>query len=549
MKHIKFPFRNVAVLTLLVSSFIACDKDFANLDTDIVGDPNFGTNSEIYEVIAYNKKLEPVQTNNLPINMLGVYKDPVYGLTTANFVTQLTPTILDPDFGENIELDSVVMTIPYFSRVTGVNADGDTTYKLDSIFGANPIKLSIYENNYFLRSFDPNSEFDDPQKYFSDKSTSITTSVSNDLLEGQLLYENISFVPSANQIKLEDEDEVITERLAPALRIKFNLQDDFWQEKILDKEGQMELSNTNNFHNYFRGIYFKAEAIVGNGNMMLLNFAASNANIVLYYTKDPIDENSTTRIKSTYTLNFNSNRVNFLSNQFTIPLSDGDAINGDEKLYLKGGEGSIALIDLFGGANLDDDNNSDNPFELFKKDFLETDENGEFKRNSQGNVIAKRLVNEANIVFFVDQEATQGQEPERIYLFDATNNTVLLDYSLDASNNSFPIFSKTYHSGRLEREDNEPDGQGIKYKIRITEHINNLLIRDSTNIKLGLSVSGNINLEEVFLQRNTLTTNETLNKVPTSSIISPRGTVLYGNNTTDESKKLYLEIFYSVPNN
>jgi hypothetical protein len=549
MKHIKFPFRNVAVLTLLVSSFIACDKDFANLDTDIVGDPNFGTNSEIYEVIAYNKKLEPVQTNNLPINMLGVYKDPVYGLTTANFVTQLTPTILDPDFGENIELDSVVMTIPYFSRVTGVNADGDTTYKLDSIFGANPIKLSIYENNYFLRSFDPNSEFDDPQKYFSDKSTSMTTSVSNDLLEGQLLYENISFVPSANQIKLEDEDEVITERLAPALRIKFNLQDDFWQEKILDKEGQMELSNTNNFHNYFRGIYFKAEAIVGNGNMMLLNFAASNANIVLYYTKDPIDENSTTRIKSTYTLNFNSNRVNFLSNQFTIPLSDGDAINGDEKLYLKGGEGSIALIDLFGGANLDDDNNSDNPFELFKKDFLETDENGEFKRNSQGNVIAKRLVNEANIVFFVDQEATQGQEPERIYLFDATNNTVLLDYSLDASNNSFPIFSKTYHSGRLEREDNEPDGQGIKYKIRITEHINNLLIRDSTNIKLGLSVSGNINLEEVFLQRNTLTTNETLNKVPTSSIISPRGTVLYGNNTTDESKKLYLEIFYSEPNN
>ena len=549
MKHIKFPFRNVAVLTLIVTSFIACDKDFANLDTDIIGDPNFDTNSELYEVIAYNKVLQPVQTNNLPINMLGVYKDPVYGLTTGNVVTQLTPTILDPDFGENIELDSVVMTIPYFSRATGVNNEGDTTYELDSIFGANPIKLSVYENNYFLRSFDPSSEFDEPQRYFSDKSTSMTTSINDDLLEGQLLYENISFVPSANQIKLEDEDEVITERLAPALRIKFDLEDGFWQEKILDKEGEIELSNANNFQDYFRGIYFKAEAIVGNGNMMLLNFGASNANIILYYTKDPIDENSTTRIKSTYTLNFNSNRVNFLSNQFTIPLSDGDAENGDEKLYLKGGEGSMALIDLFGGTNLDDDNSSDNPFELFKKDFLETDENGEFKRNSQGNVIAKRLVNEANIVFFVDQETTQGQEPERIYLFDATNNTILLDYALDAANNSFPIISKTYHSGRLEREGDEPNGQGIKYKIRITEHINNLLIRDSTNVKLGLSVSGNINLEETFLQRNILSTDETLNKVPTSSIISPRGTVLYGNNTTDESKKLYLEIFYSEPNN
>src|SRR5690606_14250638 len=118
-----------------------------------------------------------------------------------------------------------------------------------------------------------------------------------------------------------------------------------------------------------------------------------------------------------------------------------------------------------------------------------------------------------------------------------------------AGNSTTPLNSKGNHLGRLVREDNEPNGQGIKYKIRITEHINNLLLRDSTNVKLGLVVSGNVNLEETSLQRNILTTDETINKVPVSSIISPRGTVLYGNNTTDESKKLYLEIFYSEPNN
>src|SRR5690606_3041116 len=107
----------------------------ANLDTDIVGDPNFGTASEKYDVIAYTKKLQPVQTNNLPINLLGVYKDPVYGLTTGNFVTQLSPTVLAPDFGEDVVLDSVVLTVPYFSRQTGIAENGDSTYELDSVFG------------------------------------------------------------------------------------------------------------------------------------------------------------------------------------------------------------------------------------------------------------------------------------------------------------------------------------------------------------------------------------------------------------------------------
>src|SRR5690606_18006889 len=116
MKHIKFPFRNIAIVILLVSSFIACDKDFENLEADIVGDPNFGTASEKYDVTAYSKKLEPVQSNNLPIQLLGVYKDPVYGLSTGNVVTQLTPTIFGQGFGDDIILESVVLTIPYFSR-------------------------------------------------------------------------------------------------------------------------------------------------------------------------------------------------------------------------------------------------------------------------------------------------------------------------------------------------------------------------------------------------------------------------------------------------
>ena len=544
MKRIKFALKNVAVLALLIISFVACDKDFATIGSDIIGQNNFSTNYSNYEVTAYSRKLNPVQTNGLPVHLLGVYKDPVYGLTTATVVSQLSLSQLEPTFGDDVTLDSVVLTIPYFSKTIEINSEGETIYELDSMFGNSKMKLSIFENNYFLRSFDPNSAFNTPQSYYSNQSTSLTNSISQSLLEGQSIthvpdfyYPDLNeFEPNNKQILLRDEEGEITDRLAPSLRLKLDNQ--FWQQKILDKEGEPELSNLNNFQNYFRGLYFKIEDINNEGTMMLLNFASQNANITLHYTRAPSVEGGE-RIEHKFVLNFNGNRVNFLSNNLNFPLQDGNSTTGDEKLYLKGGEGSMAVINLFNG----DVNGESTEFSEFKNKYVITDNEGNF-------VKPRRLINEANLVFYVDQTLVNGQEPERIYLYDINNGTPLIDYYLDNTNNISPNDSKLNHLGKLERVDNEPDGQGIRYKIQITEHINNILLRDSTNVKLGLVVSGNINLENGFTPFNVLTNNSSdiINKIPVSSTVSPRGTILYGNNTTNTDKKLKLEIHYTCLN-
>ena len=491
MRKIKFALKHVAVLTLIVSSFIACDKDFATIGSDIVGQNNFDTESFKYDVIAYNRKLNPVQTNGLPSNLLGVYVDPFYGLTTANFVSQVNTSSFSPDFGENVSLDSVVLTVPYYSKATGVNDNGETLYELDSVYGDDPIKLSIFENGYFLRSFNPNSEFDEPQRYFSNATTSSSSTISDSSLEElQLTLEADpdnpdfdSFKPSNKQIILK-KDETIT-RLAPALRVK--LDTTYWVEKIIEKEEDAVLSNANNFQNYFRGIYFKTEAINGKGNMTLLNFSSTNANITLYYSKDSSVE-AGQRTNGTFVLNFSGNRVNLFSNNFNIPLQDGNTTTGDEKLYIKGGEGSMAVINLFNG----DDNGESTEFNNFKNEFVVTNGQGEF-------VKPKRLVNEANLVFYVDQSQVQEQEPDRVFLYDLKNNIPLIDYYVDITNSITPNDSKSGHLGKLIREGNTQDGQGIKYKIRITEHINNMLLKDSTNVKLGLVVSSNVNVENSVL--------------------------------------------------
>ncbi|MFK7782505.1 DUF4270 domain-containing protein [Psychroserpens sp.] len=544
MKNKTIAFRNIAILMLLTSIFIACDKDFATIESDIVNNnnaTNFDVLSRDFDVIAYTKPLPPVQTNALPINLLGVYNDPLYDQTIGTVVTQLRSALVDADFGSDVVLDSVVINIPYFSTPISVNDDGETIYELDSVFGSAPMKLSIYESNYFLRNFDPSSSINEPQLYYSDQSTG-TSPIIDSQLEGTLLYNDNNFIPKADQIQLENEDGDVTGLQPPGLRISFNADDPldqaaitYWEDKIIAKSGQPELSNPNNFNDYFRGVYFKAEPIAGEGSMILFNLASSAANITLHYTKD--DEfTAGERVQSTYVLTFTGNRANFLSNDFVFP--EGDEDFGDEKLYLKGGEGAVAVVNLFDGDDLDD-NFLFNSFEYFKNEFVEMDEDGKF-------IKSKKLVNEANLVFYVDQASLDNiEEPERIYLYDMDNNQPLIDYFFDLASTLSPVNSRTNHLGRLERV----DGDGVQYKIRITEHINNLLTKDSTNVSLGLAISGNVNEESNNVQFDVLNPSDSNDKVPVSSIITQRGTVLFGNNTTEENKKLYLEIFFTEPNN
>jgi hypothetical protein len=140
-------------------------------------------------------------------------------------------------------------------------------------------------------------------------------------------------------------------------------------------------------------------------------------------------------------------------------------------------------------------------------------------------------------------------EPDRLFLYNLEEGVPLVDYYTDIENNLTPVNSKINHLGKLERVDDEIDGKGIRYKMKITRHINNILLNDSTNVKLGLAVSANVNLEAFNTQPSTLTTDELVNKVPISSIVTPEGTVLYGNNTAIDEKKVYLEIFYTEPKN
>ncbi len=551
----------IAAIVAVIFTVASCDDDFNSVGSEVIGDVNFEDNQYTAIPVAYSKRFDRVQTSNLPNNLLGVYNDPVYGQTTYSVLSQVALSRQSPVFGQNAILDSVVIDLPYFSSIieSEINTEGETvnTYELDSVYGFAPTNLSIYQSNYFLRDFNLGSDTQSRQVYYSnDINDNFGMSI-----EGTLLKEIPSFVPSNREVVLTtpdgaDEDtERDRTRISPRLRIAFKKADDIsdndqpiidlFTQQFLDKEGSLELSNANNFRNYFRGIYFKSQPVNGNGNLVF--FDINNADITLFYTFDKVDSldedddgdmTDLVEENGNLELNFSNNIVNSVENNFntviTDELANQDEINGEENLYIKGGEGSYAIIDLFSGTV--------------------TNENGEEENELDFLLRQEWLVKDASMKLYVNQDVVVNEvsepggssEPERIYLFNLETGQVLIDYVADGTaNNTAPLFSVIDHLGRISRDSDE---NGEFYRIRLTQHIINVLNGDIDNTKLGLSVSQNVNILENAEGFTPTNTEDEI--IPFSSIISHEGTVLYGNGANvPEEKRLKLDIFYTTLKN
>ncbi|AWI25327.1 DUF4270 domain-containing protein [Flavobacterium pallidum] len=563
--------RSFFLFISITAFFASCDKEYNDIGTDVIGEDHFLVDKYTgASVVAFDKSTGAVQSNNLPVNPLGIYDNPTFGVTKAGFVTQAEIDIsnLNNAIGNNPLVDSVYISIPYFSSRTAITS-GVSTYELDSIYGSGKMKLKIYENGYYLNDLDPATGFEDAQRFFNDDpniesykrgaagdGTSIPNGKQlNDLLvsEGNPTdFADDHFTFSNKEIITKtknDNNEDVISRSAPAMRMKLNK--DFFQKKILDAPAA-KLANNASFRDYFRGLYFKMEDDdSGDGTTMaMMDFSKGTINIA--YKEDKIIRNkantadSLTRPAKKYVINLKGNTISLQQHNetadYNAALSTTNTTVGDEKLYLKGGQGSIAVIDLFGPGEL------------------------EALRDK------KWLVNEANLTFYIDRASMKSEEgsgvakpiePERLYLYDLTNKRPLYDYATDGTTYSTkPKFAKVIHDGIIQRE--EVKGRGVKYRIRITNYMRNLLkhniadpSKDSTNVRIGLAVTESINIISNARLKNPTTlplpftnTSTTFDRLPAASVMHPLGTVLWGSApTVADDKRLKLEIYYTEETN
>ena len=185
--------------TLLAVTFIflySCDKDFNAIGDDIIGDNHFDLDTVSYKVKAYNQKVTPVISNNLAINALGIYDNPAFGVTTANFNTQVALAAYGSELGQGIIIDSVTLHVPYFldrSKTEFSATPGNTKYVLDSIYGpeTGKIKLSVYESGIFLNDYKTNDPITS-NFYYTDKNSEFQSKAKNTIGKNFVKFDETS---------------------------------------------------------------------------------------------------------------------------------------------------------------------------------------------------------------------------------------------------------------------------------------------------------------------------------------------------------------------
>jgi hypothetical protein len=536
-------------LVLTVVFFASCDDEFSELGADVV-DGDIHSNLIRTEAVikAYDRATGPVQTNNLDINTLGVYNNPVFGKTTAHYVTQveMTTSYVNPTL-YNPVIDSVWIYIPYRNTmITAASAGVDATYKVDSIYSGenDSFTLDIKRNNFFLRDSDANSGGTEGQKYYSDYKSIIdgqAGSVSllkggpqNHIYKKTVIKRSARYTTAAGVLR-----DTIVETIAPGMF--YYLKEDIIGQVLFGSGSAGKLLNNSVFREYFRGLYFTATQ---NGDQSAYGAPNFDGGIITVKYTDHLSATDNAPTKKTMQLSLTGNSLNLFENNYSndflnaVNTSNAEVAAGESRLYIKGGEGSMAFIDI------------------------DTTSLADLKPDAAGN--KRALINEANLIFYVDESANamgkvvngkKAIEPPRIFLYDVNNKRPMYDYYTDGTTiSSYPKLSKYVHGGIKDITTGS-----TQYKIRITDHINNIINKDSTNVKIGLVVTEGISLITNATLKNPWTepwfkgvppvlVQLPVTILPAASVTHPFGTVLYGTNLpTTDPKRLKLEIFYTKP--
>ena len=414
------------------------------------------------------------------------------------------------------------------------------TFDLDSIYVDSRLydqdidnatfNLKVQRSTFFMRDLDPLANFQEAQEYYSNQEFPASSF-------GEVLYDSSVGEPlviSSESIPVSKLDDATTEDvneetqfnyLAPGIRVE--LDKDFFQENILDKEGSSELSSQANFNEFLRGIHFSLSA--GNKDVMLL-FNLKAASITIRYKYDSADTAGVVSVQNKrkdVVLGFINDVTNTQTGQVTTvgnaantlvnevyPVEITDDLDTDinaSKIYLKGGAGSFAEIKLFDDANSREAIN-------------------EIKANNW-------IINNANLVFYVADD-NLGAAPQKLYLYNKETNASLPLSASDATS------QLAEYDGELETSST---GKGVKYTVDVTTYINSLVLDDAENVTLGLTTTPNLFFTGTL---NAMLENDVEEQLPVANTLTPLGTALYGSGVSgaNTDKKLQLEIFYTETN-
>jgi len=410
---------------------------------------------------------------------------------------------------------------------------GNRNYQIDSIYGNLNARfdLQVYELTYYLNNLDSNNNFESAQTYYSNRDYYEEGFAGATLFNGtiSLNFDEIRFNYAEDDPETSDVDEStqVETRLSPRIRVP--LDPTFFQERLIDLEGTDALLGDAAYQQVMRGLIIRGDNF-SDDLYMLLDIEEAEIKILYEYddyntqgTLEDLTDDTIDKVEKELSISLGGNQINTLKNSsFDAAIEQRiEATKNNQptdKIFVQSSR-LHGKIRLFSGEN--PDTNS-----LLEDIRMKT-----------------WLINEANLVFYIDPETINSETltAQRLYLFNHESGAPLSDYNSDGSVSNFGTnTNKQTFGGILEHDENN---KPYRYKFNLTNHISNIIRNDSINYDLGLVVTANIESAAAIKAQKEME----VVRYPVSATLNPLGTVLVGSHPDEllSNKKVKLELIYS----
>lgn len=314
LAKIKSPTRGLQILLLftfifLILSINSCYKPAGEIGAVIQPENSLlqVAWTDTAMVYAYSIPDDTVRTDGLSTTLLGSMLDPTFGLTTASFYSQFMLENTGHRFGDNPQVDSLVLQIRY----TG-DSYGDTTTQMT---------VGVYqmEESIFLDS-------------------SYTSNI--DIPVFPIDYANYTFTP-----KPHDSIVVGDDTATAALRINLTNLNPELANYLINIDTVLMDSN-DLFIDYFKGLFVTAAPVSTGGALINFDLFSNRSLLQLYYSNDEEDSlrfeypiSVITEYASKYEHDFESGNAEFVQQ-----VVQGDTALGSNKFYVQGVAGVASII-------------------------------------------------------------------------------------------------------------------------------------------------------------------------------------------------------------
>lgn len=349
--------KTITALCLMILGGILlynCEPDPDSLGEQLFINGEAEGTEKSFVVTAFNiDNNDTIRTDasKLTFGVLGAFDESQFGMQKASYLTQVKLSTYDPDFGTNALVDSVVLVLkPRFASdsVTTNTVDDNFTYTTAADGAVNAKKVV---NTY------PALKFGKAKRNLTLKVNIVNTflKAASDTVKSNAIYDINPTVlgskvfngyVSSIAITKDDGGTALFTASTPGIRIPLDKQ--FFQDKIIAKKDQPELSDASNFTRYFRGLRISVDESDG----YLFQFSPNDMEMIMYYKYDKTENGTTTRAQTSYAFSLGSGNAHIGQYQYKrmgsasvdTKYNTFNSVNGDPKLFTQAmGGNSIGI--------------------------------------------------------------------------------------------------------------------------------------------------------------------------------------------------------------